>query len=45
MTPGLAGIRWDNVIEKVRKDMGRNKDKIMTIGGCEGYKTKVRHMI
>ena len=30
-TKGRAGIRWDNVVEKIRKDLGEDHEEIMSI--------------
>ena len=38
LTKGRAGIRWDSVVEKAWKDIGRNQE-ILSIEKFAGYKT------
>ena len=37
---GKAGIRWDSVVEKVRKDIGGNQEEILPTEKFAGYKHK-----
>ena len=41
-TKGQAGIRWDNVVEKIWKDLGGNQDEVLSIEKFGGYKTEVK---
>ena len=38
LTKGRAGIRWDNVVEKVWKDIGGNQEEILSIENFAGCK-------
>ena len=40
LTKGRAGIRWDNVVEKIWKDLGRDQEEVLSIEKFGGYKTK-----
>ena len=42
---GRAGIRWDSVVEKVRKDIGGNLEEIRYIAKFAGYKTEGKENI
>ena len=37
-TKGRAGIRWDNVVEKIWKDLGGDQEEVLSIEKCGGYK-------
>ena len=41
-TKGRAGIRWDNVVEKVWKDLGGDQEEVLSMEKFGGYKTKSR---
>lgn len=41
----LARIKWDSEVEKIRKGIGGNQDKILPKVEGTGYKTKVRDII
>ena len=45
LTKGRAGIRWDNVVEKVWKDIGGNQEEILSIEKFAGYKTEVKERV
>ena len=46
VTAGPAGIKWDrSVVEKVWKDIGGNKKKILSIEKCGGGKTEAKERI
>ena len=40
-----AGIRWDNVVEKMRKDSGGDQEEVLSLEKFGGYKTEVREII
>ena len=40
LTKGRAGIRWDNVVEKIWKDLGRDQEEVLSIEKFGGYKTE-----
>ena len=42
---GRAGKRWDSVVEKVWKDIGRNQDEKLSIEKVGGYKTEANERI
>ena len=44
-TKGRAGIRWDSVVEKAWKDIGRNQEEILSIEKFAGYKTEAKEKI
>ena len=44
MTKGQP-VRWDREVKRVWKEIRRNKDEVLSIGGSAGYKPKVRDMI
>ena len=41
-TKGRAGIRWQNVVETIRKDLGGDQEEILSIEKFGGYKTEVK---
>ena len=43
-TKGRAGIRWDNVVEKIWKDLG-DRAKVLSIEKFVGYKTEIKERI
>ena len=45
ITKGRAGIRWDNVVEKIRKDLGGDQEKVLSIEKFGGFKTEVEKKI
>ena len=45
VTKKRAGIWWDSVVEKVRKDMGGSQENILSIEKFAGYKTEVKKYI
>ena len=45
VTKGRAGIRWDGVVEKVWKDLGRNQVEMMYAGKFERYKAEIEERI
>ena len=40
ITKGRAGIRWDSVVEKTWKDLGRDQEKVLSTEKYGGYKTE-----
>ena len=38
-------MRWDNVVEKIRKDSGGGQDEALSIEKFGGYKTDVKERI
>ena len=44
-TKGRAGIRWDNVVEKVWKDLGGDQAEVLSVEKFGGYKTEVKERI
>ena len=41
ITKGRAGIRWDNVVEKIRKDIiGGDQEEVLSTEKFGGYKTE-----
>ena len=42
---GRAEIRWDNVVEKIWKDLGRDQEEVLSIEKFGGYKTEVKGRI
>ena len=42
VTKERAGIRWDNVVEKIWKDRGGNQEEILSTEKFGGYKTEVK---
>ena len=42
---GRGGTRWDNVVEKIRKDFGENQEEVLSIEKFGGYKTEVKERI
>ena len=45
ITKGQAGIRWDNVIEKIWKGLGGDQEKVLSAEKFGGYKTEVEEII
>ena len=45
VTKGRAGIRWDSVVEKIWKDLGRGQEKVMSAGKFGRYKAEVEEII
>ena len=45
ITKGRAGIRWDNVVEKIWEDLGGDKEEAPSIEKFGGYKTEVKERI
>ena len=45
ITKGRAGIRWDNVVEKILKELGRDQEDIPSIEKSGGYKTELKEII
>ena len=39
---GRAETRWDSVVEKLRKDVGGNQEKTLSIEKFAGYKTEAK---
>ena len=44
-TKGKAGIRWDKVVENIWKEIGGDKNDIVSIEDVGEYKTKLDDMI
>ena len=44
-TKGKAGIRWDRVVENIWKEIGGNKNDLMSIEDVGEYKKKIDEMI
>ena len=42
ITKGWAAIRWDDVVEKIWKDLGGNQEEVLFTEKFGGYKTKVK---
>ena len=42
ITKERAEKRWDNVVEKILKDLGGNQEEVLSIEKLGGYKTKVK---
>ena len=42
VTKGRAGIRWDSVVDKVWKDIGRSQEEMLSVEKFGGYKTEVK---
>ena len=46
VTKGRAGTRWDSVVQKARKDIGRSQEEVMSDGKFRRYKAEeVEEMI
>ena len=45
ITRGRAGIRWDNVVEKIWKDLGGGQEEVLYIEKFDGYKTEVKQIM
>ena len=41
MTKGRAGITWDNVVDKIWKELGGDQEDILSVEKFGGYKTEV----
>ena len=41
---GRAGIRWDNVVEQIWKDLG-DREEVLSLGKFGGYKPEVKEII
>ena len=44
-TKGRAGIRRDNVVEEIWKDIGGDQEEVLSIENFGGYKTEVKERI
>ena len=42
---GRAGIRWDNVVDRVGKDLGGDKEEVLPTKKFGGLKTEVKEII
>ena len=42
ITKGRAGIRWDNVVKKICKDLGGDQEKVLSLNKFGGYKTEAK---
>ena len=42
ITKGRAGIRWDNVVKKICKDLGVDQEEVLSKEIFGGYKTDVK---
>ena len=38
-------MRWDNVVEKIWKDLGGDQEEVLSIEKFGGYKTEVEEII
>ena len=45
ITKGRAGIRWDNVVDKILKELRGDLEKELSIEKFGGYKTEVKERI
>ena len=45
VTKGRAGVRWDSVVEKVRKNIGANQEEMLSVEKFAGCKTEVKENI
>ena len=45
ITKRRAGIRWDNVVEKIWKDLVGGQEEVLSIKKFGGYKTEVKETI
>ena len=45
ITKRRSGIRWDSVVEKIWKDLGRDQQKVLSIDKFGGHKTEVKERI
>ena len=45
ITKGRAGIRWDNVVEKIWKDIGEDQQEVPCTDKFGGYKTEAKERI
>ena len=39
---GRSGVRWDNVVEKIWKDVGGDQEEVLSTEKFGGYKTEVK---
>ena len=44
ITKGRAETRWDNVLEKIWKDIGGDQEEILSVEKLGGYKTEVKEI-
>ena len=42
ITKGRAGIRWDNVVEKMWKELGGDQEEVLSMERFCGYETGVK---
>ena len=42
LTKERAGIRWDNVVETIRKDLGGDQEEVLPIEKFGGYETEIK---
>ena len=42
ITIGRAGIRWDNVVEKIWEDSGGDQEEVLSTEKFGGFKTEVK---
>ena len=42
---GRAGIRWDNVVEKIWTDVGEGQEEVLSMDKFGGCKTQVKYLI
>ena len=42
ITKWRAGMRWDNLVEKIWKDLGGHREEVLFIEKFGGYKTEVK---
>ena len=45
MTKGRAGTSWDNVVEKIWKDLGGDQEEVLSMEKFGGYKTEGNEII
>ena len=45
VTKERAGTRWDNVVEKISKDIGGEQEEALSIEKLGGYKAEVKERI
>ena len=45
ITKGRAGIRWDNVVETTRKDLGGDQEGVLSVEKFSGYNTEAKEKI
>ena len=44
MTKGRAGITWDNVVDKIWKELGGDQEGVLSVEKFGGYKTEVKEI-